>query len=267
VSIEQLPEHARRVAAVFADGLQSLGASWIVGSYIHGSATMDDYQPRRSDLDVVVVTERELSSQEVKRIGTLHNYYPRPWLNGLYVSQATLTGPPRSAPTPIIAFDGGRVWPATSQAVNPIIRHELATRGVALFGPDLDRATLQQHPEELKRWVRRNMNDYWGTWVDRATHRPIDALSTALLSRRIAWGVLGISRQLYTLREGGVISKTHAGEYALEHVASEHHRILREALRIRHGDAGSEYPHRLLRRHETLRYMRDVIARYGQAAT
>ncbi len=64
MSIEQLPAHARPVAAAFVDGLLALGSSWVLGVYARGSVTMDDYQPGRSDLDLIVVTDRDPSSEQ-----------------------------------------------------------------------------------------------------------------------------------------------------------------------------------------------------------
>ncbi len=198
-------------------------------------------------------------------IRKLHKYYPRPRLDGIYVPRSALDG--RADPCGrIIAFDGGRVRHATRDGLDPVARHELANRAYVLFGLELARLGIRQDSDGLKQWVRQNMNDYWASWVDRATRRPVDAMTLALVPQRAAWGVLGVSRQAYTLREGGVISKTRAGESALAHAPPEYHRVLREALRIRRGAAGSEYPHRLARRLDVLRYMRHIIVTYGGTA-
>jgi len=76
----------------------------------------------------------------------------------------------------------------------------------------------------------------------------------------VEWGVLGVTRQYYTLREKDVVSKSKAGEYALLNVPDKWKQIIKEALRIREGVTTSNYISPIKRRNDALSYMDFIIA-------
>lgn len=47
--------------------------------------------------------------------------------------------------------------------------------------------------------------------------------------------VLGLLRQFYTIQENGVVSKSKAGEYGIDHLEEKWHDIIRKAVNIRSG--------------------------------
>ncbi|MEU7867482.1 aminoglycoside adenylyltransferase domain-containing protein [Dactylosporangium sp. NPDC049140] len=81
----------------------------------------------------------------------------------------------------------------------------------------------------LRAGTRANIASYWRPWLRRR--------GLALLSDRgVTWGVLGLARMHCTLSTGGIASKSAAGGWALD-AFPEHAQVLREALRLRAGDA------------------------------
>lgn len=101
--------------------------------------------------------------------------------------------------------------------------------------------------------------------ADRGKNLASRAGLAGLTDMWIAWMVLGAPRLHYSIATGAVTSKDGAGRYALQTMPERWHRIVREALRIRRGDAEHGlYPSRLLRRREMLAFVGFVIEDAGR---
>src|SRR5690606_30049075 len=75
----------------------------------------------------------------------------------------------------------------------------------------------------------------------------------------IEWTVLGVLRQYYTFVEQEITSKRGAGEYALAHLPSKWHRLIREAIQIREQAHDSLYRSRAERAFEAYSFLRYII--------
>jgi hypothetical protein len=76
----------------------------------------------------------------------------------------------------------------------------------------------------------------------------------------VSWGVLGVARLHYTVTTGRIVSKTGAGQYALEAFEGRWTRIVLEALRLRADPRlASDYSELSERRAEVVEFVTSVI--------
>jgi hypothetical protein len=102
--------------------------------------------------------------------------------------------------------------------------------------------------------MRENLNSYWASW----TKRPGRIL--ALYSDwGIQWAVLGVLRQFYTFNERSITTKIRAGQYALGCLPGRWHKLIREAIDIRHGKKESAYRLRISRMIEAVIFLKYII--------
>ena len=134
---------ADRVMAALRRALESD----LVGVYLHGSAALGDWIPRRSDLDILAVSSRGLSEGEVQAlVASLLETPSSPDAPALEFSLVTLDAV--RAPVPVPRFElhltsgvdakvvDGRAHPGDPDL---LLHFEVCrTRGLALFGPPPD---------------------------------------------------------------------------------------------------------------------------------
>src|SRR5882672_2252039 len=107
----------------------------LVGIYLYGSLTQSAFNPARSDVDCVVVTERALSDAQFRRLGEWLSVSAKsnPWTKRLQVSfllrNKVLT---RNSPSCLYQF--GKLKRSKSDA-NPIIWLNILQSGEILYGP------------------------------------------------------------------------------------------------------------------------------------
>ena len=144
--------------------------------------------------------------------------------------------------------------------LDPVTWHTLARHGIAVRGPDPAALGVWDDPAALATWTLGNLDGYWRPWHDRHARLASRAGLAALGTWAPTWGVLGVSRLHYTLATGAITSKAGAGRYALGAFPARWHRVIRECLRIRCGNADpSLYRTPLARRREALAYIAMVI--------
>ena len=215
----------------------------IAGFYVVGSAAAHAFQPGRSDIDFVAVVRGEMTSEELRRLRTLHVVsgglsglvsLRRGWspmvntCNGVFVREEDLTKPV-SRITPIASHTGRKFVVARGFDVNPVMWKQLAERGIPVRGPSPEALGLQPQPELLRDWCLQNLTSYWSSWAEAA-------LAGRSHSGRFrprwatAWATLGAPRLHCTIATGQIISKQEAGEYALETFDSHWHPAIAEGL-------------------------------------
>jgi hypothetical protein len=122
-------------------GARGILGDHFVGMYLDGSLAIGDFEPDKSDLDFVVVTASEVSSDTFGALKTMHDRIASgasKWareLEGSYISQRALRHDRRPAAHPYI--DRGSVLAIVQQESGywPIHRHMLRDHGVVLAGP------------------------------------------------------------------------------------------------------------------------------------
>jgi aminoglycoside adenylyltransferase-like protein/nucleotidyltransferase-like protein len=204
--------------------------AWV---YLTGSAALDDWQPERSDLDILVVTSDELGDCDLDALDAMHAAMPgKPYLDAVYVHRDQL-GKPRATGVPC-AVDG--VFSRDREAVNPVLWATLDRYGIPVRGPAV--CTLGAGPDLgwLREWNLDNLKSYWRPWAawartvlaDRDADAPAKAYS-------IAWAGTGPGRLHYTVATGAIMSKTAAADYTAK-LFPEYATLLARAKAWRLGD-------------------------------
>jgi Domain of unknown function (DUF4111) len=193
-------------------GAQSILADHFVGMYLDGSLAIGDFEPDKSDLDFVVVTASDVSSDTFGALKAMHDRIASgasKWareLEGSYISQRALRYDQRPAAHPYI--DRGSVL-ATVQHESgywPIHRHVLREHGVVVAGPPPPTLIDPVQPEELREAARGILREWW---------RPM-LVDGPLLQNSFyrCYAVLTMSRILYTIRHGAIVTKPIAARWA-----------------------------------------------------
>lgn len=195
-------------AGAVADVLGEALGTELVGVYLHGSAAFADYDPARSDIDILAVCAAPLAAAERARLGARlgRDALPCPAAAGLEFSLVTLAAARDPAPAPSYELHGwddrGRVRSAGGQGDPDLPLHFAVVRqiGVPVRGPD---AT------EVLRDVPR----------DEQIALVANELEWALSNASPSTGVLTACRAWALLVDGRFHSKRDAAEWALRHGA------------------------------------------------
>ena len=148
----------------------------LVGVYLYGSLVTGDFSPARSDIDVLVLLEREPDEAAVGELRELHTTLagaadPASRLHCLYASAQDAADPDRLR----TYWYGDRM---TQWQVKVLTQAELAAAGVAVYGPWPPPGLGPVAVADLRAVVREEMTGYWrriarrrrlwlqDTWVD-----------------------------------------------------------------------------------------------------
>jgi hypothetical protein len=190
-----------KVARLLADLVARLpGVVPTVGLYAAGSLGTRDFEPERSDLDLVAVIEQAPSSAELQALAGLHRELARTHpagarLHCLYVATADLAEPGRTLPY----WAGGKM---RQRALSAITRLELHDHGVVVAGEPIASQIPYVTPEELTAAVRSELSTVWQPAAQRRSRWLDDA-----------WVDLGLTvlpRAQAALTEGSLLTKTQA---------------------------------------------------------
>ncbi|MFB6888514.1 nucleotidyltransferase domain-containing protein [Kitasatospora sp. NPDC056327] len=235
----------------------------VEGLYVVGSTALGDFHPARSDIDFVAVSADPVTAAQLVGLERAHARlaarYPGPVFDGPYLTWHELAGPPaQAAPGPHVS--GGALRRRVRTDRTPVLWHTLAQHGVTLCGPRAQELMIDTDRAELAAWTVANLEEFWRPWLRRSSRLASRPGLACLNGWEPARGVLGVSRQHYTLATGRIASKRGAGEYARAVFGDRWHRIVDECLRIRDGRRRrSLYPNPFVRRAETLAFMEMAI--------
>lgn len=194
--------------------------------YLYGSVALGDFRFDWSDIDILVLTEKQITSEQAERLARLRqemtdrepdNAYYRLFEGGMLTLDAFLTG----------ASDTVVYWGTSGQRItdrydfDSFCRTELPDHGVLLYGKDLRGqmrrpvyADLRADVEHHYQTIRAHGGETGGSLYS------------------FGW-LLDISRCIYTLRTGQIAAKTRASEWALANGLCPDAAALAAALRVR----------------------------------
>jgi hypothetical protein len=171
-----------------------------VAVWAHGSLALGDFQPGRSDLDLIAIVEAPLDGEARDRLASMHRQLLEKEaavakLHCSYMVSAELA----EAEADHVTWAHGTIL---ERPVTPVTRRELLDGGLVLYGPPPKELLPSLLPGQLEDFIRRDLEDYWLP----ATGRP-------LLWLRDIWvdlGLLVLARATVTLRDGRLITKGEA---------------------------------------------------------
>lgn len=194
----ELPADVARLLGLLRAELTTRGG--LAGIYLYGSLTTGDFSPARSDIDVVVMVERDLDQASIAELRQLHTSLassddPAGRLHCLYVAAATAADPDRLCPY----WYGDRM---TRWQLKVITRAELAWAGVALYGPWPPPALPPVSAAEVRAAVRAEIGGYWRRMAGRRRYWLHDSW--------VDLGLTALPRSAAVLTSGELITKTEA---------------------------------------------------------
>jgi hypothetical protein len=189
-----------RVIERFRQGV--IGLVDPIAVWAHGSLGTDDFQPGRSDLDLIVVLPAPLEKQDERRLQQFHEELHReePAAEKLHCSYMAVN---ELADVDVIHF----TWAHASvhpRTVTPVTRCELHRFGRAFHGPPPADVLPTVSADRLAGYVRESLCGYW---LEATRHRA--------RWRADIWvdlGMLTYARGVVTLRDGRLITKREALE-------------------------------------------------------
>ncbi|HEV2637861.1 MAG TPA: nucleotidyltransferase domain-containing protein [Actinocrinis sp.] len=172
----------------------------VLAVWAHGSLAMGDFQPGRSDLDLVAVIEAPLDGEQRDRLESIHRRLSadEPAAAKLHCSYMVAA-----------ALDDAETAHVTwahdmflERPVTPVSRRELLSRGLVLHGPAPAELIPPVSDRELARYILRDLREFW-----------LPATGRALRRLEEIWVDLGLpvaARASVTLRDGRLITKGEA---------------------------------------------------------
>ncbi|WP_040382225.1 aminoglycoside adenylyltransferase domain-containing protein [Deinococcus apachensis] len=195
-------EVGRLLSRLTKDVGQHLGDN-LIGLYLHGSLVTGDFDPGRSDLDLLALLQTDLHEREVEGLREMHarlaGDFPA-WQDRVeveYVSEAALRDF-RTRPHLMARISPGEALHLTEANRHYLLNWSTARRGVALLGPPPDQVLPEVTRTEFVEAVRQHAGS-WGEWVTEMRHPGGQAYT-----------VLTLCRALYSTRHGEQVSKRRA---------------------------------------------------------
>jgi Nucleotidyltransferase domain len=212
----------------------------VEGLYVVGSYALGDWQPGRSDIDIVAVLAEPATDDDFAMLRTAHALLAEqtlPSIDGPYLAWGDLIAAPATGLHRPWTLDGELHHDAECFEINPVTWYALATYGVTVRGPAADKLNIWHEVEARVRFVIDNLSTYWYQLADtvvEACEDPTRTFDPILFE----WCALGALRLHYTAFTGDVTSKRGAGEYGIVVTPDYMHDVLRAALQVRSSGEG-----------------------------
>jgi hypothetical protein len=220
----------------------------VVSVWAHGSLAGGDYQPGRSDLDLIAVLGRPCTAAEEQRLGEVHERLGSSSALGSrlhcsYCAAGELEDPARVHLT----------WAHEEfmrRPVTPVTRRELHDFGLVLYGEAPAALLAPVTGEQLAGFVVRDLAGFWLPSLDHRERWDRDIW--------VDLGLLTFARAAVTLRDGTLITKARAlGVLTGLGAPAE---VVDDIRQRRYGDPGPASPRWIARRAElTLTFLRPAI--------
>ncbi|MBM6616503.1 nucleotidyltransferase domain-containing protein [Bacillus suaedaesalsae] len=257
--LNSLPTEVQPLLTEYIHHIKQIFGEKLIGVYLFGSIALDAFDSN-SDIDFVTVISSPMTDIEETVINeihrSLHKMYPSLTMDGGYVGTEELL---RIGEVESIHPMINGIELLQGSILNPVTGWILQNHGIIVIGSDVLIGRINVTTDQLVHYVNVNMKNYWKPRFEYVKAIPLEQTNTREIDEEIEWFLLGISRQFYTLREGGIISKVASGYYMTQHFP-KHATILNEAIRIRSkSEEKSYYESEQERFHAAIRFIEDVL--------
>jgi hypothetical protein len=232
-----LPAEVARAVERYLGAVRRAAGGELAAAYAVGGAALNDFSSRQSNVDLVVVCDPALTSEQVDRLRRAERGLDRVGRRAAvwHTSWAEIAG-----------LDGPRVASAPSPLATPLTRALLRQDPMALAGPDWPVVDYDQ--EEYKRWCSIRLRE-----LAASKKGPL------LMRRALTPVVLEAARLAQGAITGRVFSKAEAGESVAPVVSSRYRRILTDTVGYRRGAQTSMYWGPFERKYDALILIRDLV--------
>lgn len=208
-----LDERAAADVAAHLDRLDRAVPGLVVALHVIGSATLHDYHPDTSDLDLYAEVAHPVTPGDLTAITTAHTgeglrveavYLPAGALNESFEHT-------ESAPW----VRDGEPHIARSAQLHAVTRLQLASYSATVRGTP---PAITGDVPAAQEFCRNNLASYWQRLIDTGADAVagMPAGMPAPMGATV-WLGLGPARLWHTIRTGEIVSKSRAGELAAEH--------------------------------------------------
>jgi hypothetical protein len=221
-SSELLPPALVELVGQFAREHRARVPNLLTGLIVTGSATLDDWHPGLSDVDLVMIIARPPTPAELTTITELHAATSASTpIDGIYLTEAQLEdGPDEIATAPQVVGGvltehqaGGELTWITWSEIEQGVESAVSATGATGWSRCARRFPAAK--EGARRFSRDNLRTYWAPLGAQAHEQLTDRASDAAVSAEtIRWIALGAARLVATAEGHGVISKTAAAALA-----------------------------------------------------
>ncbi|MBM7619739.1 hypothetical protein JOC95_001591 [Bacillus tianshenii] len=258
--MRSMPSGITVIVEEFIEKIETAFPGFLQGFYLYGSISLGAFQKGMSDIDFIAVIKQHPTVDEMDKLKNIHKQMHKKFsgysLDGYYLVKDELEAEDQR----IISshyFSEGKFKGKKSFHKDSIDAFQIKKYGIIIKGQQVDYSV---DFDIVVKNQKDNINTYWQNWLDSCKRFPsINYVGFYMSTGSIEWGVLGVTRLYYTIREKDMTSKVGAGEYALDSVPERWHKILEEAIRWRKGIKKSKYRSIWKRRADALAYMEYVI--------
>lgn len=200
------------VLQLLLTGVDSVLTGRLAGVYLHGSLASGGFDPARSDVDFLVVTEGRPPEGVLSSLAAMHRNIAASglkWaskLEGSYIPRDALRRyDPKNTIHPALRVDGS--FGMDGHGSDWIIqRHIIHEKGIVLLGPPARELIDPVSSDQLRGAVRGILREWWSP--------PFPSPGRFESEEYRAYVVLTMCRALYTLHYGTVSSKPVAARWA-----------------------------------------------------
>ncbi|MGM0836591.1 MAG: aminoglycoside adenylyltransferase domain-containing protein [Bacillota bacterium] len=259
----RISEDIKEVIHEFVERVERSFPGFLQDFYIYGSLSLGAFQKGFSDIDFIVLINQHPTDDELQRLKEFHKHMQGKFsgaiLDGYYLVKEEMEAENQRI-IPSHYFSEGKYKGKRSFSKDSIDAFQLKKYGITIKGLPAEDLNYSVDMDTLLKEQIKNVNTYWQNWLDDCKRFPSTNYFSSFVSiKSIDWGVLGLTRLFYTIREMDITSKVGAGEYALGTVPEKWHKIIEEAIRCRKGEKKSLYRSARKRRADALAYMEYVI--------
>jgi streptomycin 3"-adenylyltransferase len=213
----------RKVLREILSAVQSVIQDNLIGLYLHGSLAMDCYNPRSSDIDIIIVARERLSQEQRKRIiEYLKGVCSKRERIELSIVCEDAIRNPRYPMTVDLHFEyWGNIF--ENEPDKEILSNLYTTkkRGFCLWGAQTSEVFSEISAEHHLRSVIEDIRHTRKYIHDKPEHIGYDVT--------VYW-ILGSCRILAFIREGKVLSKLEGGRWGIANLPKKYHEPIIRAL-------------------------------------
>ncbi|HEV7644824.1 MAG TPA: aminoglycoside adenylyltransferase domain-containing protein [Pyrinomonadaceae bacterium] len=221
--MKQAPPEVHALLKNITVSLRNILGANLTGVYLYGSLTQDAFDPERSDIDCLVVTQGELSDKEFTELGNslVLLRSSNPWTEQLQM-QFLLRDEVLVMNSKSCLYQFGKLGRGSSDG-NPIFWMNILKSGVVLFGqppsefvPEITPRILHEALVRETGYLREEIENPLSEWRDVPKYR--------------AYAVLTLCRILYSHATGEIASKPEAANFVINNLPEDLQEVVRTAL-------------------------------------